>query len=119
MSKTEHNETIFILDEVTAKPGRARDFLAAYMERYAPAARERGMTLVHRWVAPPMWLKEQSNSLFIIWSVQGARAWWQMSFLGRRDPAVSGFWEETRPMIEKRHRCFLSDVADVESLCNV
>jgi hypothetical protein len=119
MSEPAGNETIYILDQVTPKPGQAEAFLAAYMEKYAPAARARGMTLVHRWVAPPMWLKEQSNTLFIIWTVQGARAWWQMSFLGRRDPAVSGFWEEIEPMIEKRHRSFLSDVADVESLCHV
>ena len=82
----EHDETIYILDEMTAKPGQAEALLAAYMEKYAPAARERGMILVHRWVTPPLWLKEQSNTLYVIWTVQGAKAWWQMSFLGRRDP---------------------------------
>ncbi len=112
-------ETIYFLDQVKPKPGLAQAFLDLYMEKYAPAARDRGMTLVHRWVAPPMWLKEQSNTLYIIWTVQGARAWWQASFLGRRNPQVSGFWEEVAPMIESRHRSFLSDVADVESLCNV
>jgi hypothetical protein len=119
MAETEHNETIYILDEVTVKPGQAQDFLAAYMERYAPAARERGMTLVHRWVTPPMWLKEQSNTLHIIWTVQGAPAWWGMSHQGRRNPAVKAFWNSVEPLVEKRHRSFLSDVADVESICNV
>jgi len=119
MSANAGNETIYILDQITPKPGQAQAFLNAYMEKYAPAARARGMTLVHRWVSPPMWLKEQSNTLFIIWTVQGAKAWWQMSFLGRRDPTVVGWWEEAESMIEKRHRCFLSDVADIESLANV
>jgi hypothetical protein len=119
MSDNAGKETIYILDQVTPKPGQAQKFLEAYMEKYAPAARARGMTLVHRWVTPPLWLKEQSNTLFIIWTVQGAKSWWQMSFLGRRDPAVAGWWEEAEAMIEKRHRCFLSDIADVESLCNV
>ena len=36
-----------------------------------------------------------------------------------RDPTVVGWWEEAESMIEKRHRCFLSDVADIESLANV
>ena len=113
-------ETIYILDQVTAKPGQAQAFLAAYMERYAPAASaERGMTLVHRWISPPMWLEEESNTLFITWSVQGAKAWWGMSFHSRRNPAVAEFWASVEPLVEKRHRSFLSDVADVESLCNV
>ncbi len=119
MTEAEHNETIYILDEMTAKPGQAEALLAAYMEKYAPAARERGMTLIHRWVTPPLWLREQSNTLYVIWTVQGAKAWWRMSFLGRRDPAVTGWWEEAASMIETRRRCFLGDVADLESLSNV
>jgi hypothetical protein len=119
MAQTEHKETIYILDQVTTKPGQAQEFLEVYMAHYAPAARERGMTLVHRWVTPPMWLKEQSNTLHIIWTVQGAPAWWSMSHQGRRNPAVRQFWESVEPLIETRHRSFLSDVADVESLCDV
>jgi len=52
-------------------------------------------------------------------TVQGAPAWWGMSHMGRRTPKVAEFWKSIEPLIEKRHRCFLSDVADVESLCNV
>lgn len=111
--------TIYILDQITPKPGRAKEVFDLYMEKYAPKARERGMTLVHRLVAPPMWLKEQSNTLFIMWTVQGAGAWWRMSHIGRRDPTVAGFWKEIEPLIENRHRCFPSDVADMESLGNV
>jgi hypothetical protein len=112
-------ETIYYLDQITPKPGLAQAVLDLYMTKYVPAAQERGMTLVHRWVAPPMWLKEQSNTLYIIWTVQGARAWWQASYFGRRNPEVAGFWEALEPMLVSRHRSFLSDVADVESLCNV
>jgi hypothetical protein len=119
MTQTEHNETIYIVDQVTTKPGKAQEFLDIYMADYAPGARERGMTLVHRWVSPPMWLKEQSNTLHIIWSVQGAKAWWAMSHGSRRITAVKEFWENIKPLIESRHRSFSSDVADVESICNV
>jgi hypothetical protein len=120
MSQPEHKETIYILDQVTAKPGQAKAFLEAYMERYAPAAKQdRGMTLLHRWISPPMWLEDEGNTLFIIWTVQGAPAWWNMSFHGRRNPAVAEFWKSIEPLIETRHRSFLSDIADVESLCNV
>jgi len=123
MSQPDHKETIFIQDQITAKPGKAKEVLAAYMERYAPAAKEeRGMTLVSRLITPPMWLNDQDdqgNTLVITWSVQGAPAWWNMSFHGRRNPAVAEFWKSIAPLIETRHRSFLSDVADVESLCNV
>jgi hypothetical protein len=119
MSAKEHHETIYIVDHVTAKPGRAQAFLDAYMERYAPAAKERGMTLVSRLVAPPMWLTDQSNTLLITWTVEGAGAWWGMSHQGRRNPAVREFWESVGGLIEKRHRSFFSDVADVESICDV
>jgi hypothetical protein len=42
-----------------------------------------------------------------------------MSHQGRRNPAVREFWESVRGLIEKRHRSFFSDVADVESICDV
>jgi len=116
---TEHQETIFIVDQVIPKPGQAKAFLDTYMARYAPAARERGMTLVHQWVSPPMWLDEQSNTLTIIWTVQGAPAWWNMSFHGRRNPEVAGFWESIEPMIVSRRRSFSAEVADLESLADV
>jgi hypothetical protein len=123
MSQPEHKETIFIQDQITAKPGKAKEVLAAYMERYAPAAKEeRGMTLVSRLITPPMWLNDQDdqgNTLVITWSVQGAPAWWNMSLHSRRNPAVAEFWKSIEPLVETRHRSFLSDIADVESLCNV
>jgi hypothetical protein len=119
MSQSVHDETIYILDEMTAKPGQAEALLAAYMADYVPAARERGMTLIHRWVTPPLWLKAQSNTLHVIWTVQGAKSWWRMSFIGRRDPAVAGWWENAAPMIESRRRCFLADADDLESLADV
>src|SRR6201996_5088309 len=75
MSEVEHKETIYIQDQITAKPGKAKEVLAAYMDRYAPAAKEeRGMTLVSRLITPPMWLNDQDdqgNTLYITWTVQG------------------------------------------------
>jgi hypothetical protein len=113
-------QTVYILDQVTPKPGMAKQFLDTYMEKYAPAARERGMTLEKVLVAPPMWLEDQSNQLFIMWSVQGPAAWWGMSHQGRRNPAVAAFWEEeAAPLILSRSRCFPAEASSVEALCNV
>jgi hypothetical protein len=110
---------IYIVDQITPNPGEAEAFLNLYMERYAPGARERGMTLEFTWVSPPTWLKDQSNTLFIIWSVPDAKAWWAMSHGGKRDPVVQAWWRDAESMIEKRHRCFLTDVSAVAKLANV
>ena len=113
------NETIYILDQVTPKAGRAQEFLKAYMDRYAPGAAARGMKHEFTWIGPPMWLENQPNTLFFIWSVQGAPAWWAMEHQARRDPSVMDWWREADTMIETRRRSFLSNVSDVASLTNV
>jgi hypothetical protein len=118
MSET-GQETIYYLDHLVAQPGRAQALLQFYMSDYAPQARTRGMTLVHRWVTPPLWLREQSNELFIVWSVEGTQAWWNATRLRRADPSFLDFWEDAKPMIVSRRRIFLSDVNDVDALCNV
>ena len=77
------------------------------------------MTLVHRWVTPPLWLKEQSNELFV--NLGGPRRGGVVDGDAQptRRSVFPGFLEQAKPMIAYRRRLFLSDVADVESLCNV
>jgi len=47
-------ETIYYLDHITAVPGKAKALLDFYMKSYVPKAEARGMTLLHRLVAPPV-----------------------------------------------------------------
>lgn len=114
-----HDETIYLMDRITPKAGQAEAFLKAYMERYAPNARARGLKHEFTWITPPMWLDNQPNTLFIIWSVKGAPAWWAMEQSARRDPAILDWWRDADAMIESRHRCFLGNVSDIASLTNV
>ena len=116
---TDHQETIYILDQVTPKPGKAEAFLKAYMDRYAPGARARGMTLEHTWITPPMWLDSESNTLFIVWSLKGAGNWWAMNHMGRREKDVLDWWADADSMIESRKRSFLGNVADIASFVDV
>ena len=46
--------TIYVLDRITVRPGRLRDYQARLRERYLPLARSRGMTLVGQWFTPPV-----------------------------------------------------------------
>lgn len=113
------NETIYVVDEIVARPGEARAFLNAYMERYAPGARARGLVLERVLLSPPLWLEEQSNTLTITWTLQGVPAWWQMSLQARPDPAVASWWTEVDDMVVSRKRLFMSSIEDVEVLSDV
>jgi len=114
-----NDETVYILDQVTPKPGRAQDFLKTYMERYAPGAVGRGMKLEFTWVAPPVWLDNQSNTLFFIWSIRGVKGWWSMEMQARVDPSLADWWRDAALMIETRSRSFMANVCDIASLTNV
>ena len=113
------NETIYIVDEVVTRPGEGRAFLDVYMKRYAPAAQARGLTLDRVLVSPPLWLDDQSNILTITWTLQGAPAWWQMSFRSRTDPSVTSWWAEVDEKVVSRKRSYMSATADIEALTNV
>jgi hypothetical protein len=114
------DETIYIVDQVTSQTGAGRKFLDAYMQRYAPAARERGMTLEHTWVAPPVWLEDGSNTVFFVWSVKGVAQVWNSLVGPRRTSAAEDWWwKEAAELIAIRERFFLSNPSDIASLTNV
>jgi hypothetical protein len=105
-----------LVDEITVKPGQGAAFLRAYMERYAPGARARGLELEQRWMTPPLWLDEQCNTLVFVWLLRGAAGFWAMSLAGRQDPAVRDWWwSEAQPMIESRRRFIAGDVDAVDA----
>ena len=112
-------KTIYAVDEIVPRPGEARAFLLAYMERYAPGARARGMTLERVLVSPPMWLEDQSNTLTISWTIAGVPAWWQMSMQARPDPAIAAWWSEVDHMVVSRSRNYMAALEDVEALSRV
>jgi hypothetical protein len=108
------DETIYIVDQVTSKTGAGRKFLDAYMQRYAPGAKERGMTLEHTWVAPPVWLEDGSNTLFFVWSVKGVAEVWSSLVGPRRTSAAEDWWwKEAVELIATRERFFLSNPSDI------
>ncbi|WP_168706688.1 hypothetical protein [Gordonia paraffinivorans] len=113
------DRTIFVVDQVALKPGAAREFVAAYLSEYAPAATQRGLTLDRILVTPPVWLDDDTNTVTATWSVPGTRAWWQAAVAARHDPAPSEWWAQMAPMIVERTRTMAADAADVEGLCDV
>lgn len=111
---------IWILDEVTTKPGQGPAFLAAYMARYVPGAQARGMTLAHRMVEPAMWLDDAPNRLVFVWTLPHAGAVWMSKYAARADPDVAKWWNEEAPaFIESRRRSTLADADALGELDNV
>ncbi|CAM2778187.1 NIPSNAP domain-containing protein [Prescottella defluvii] len=111
--------TVYIVDEMEVVPGRARAFLASYLERYAPGAKARGLTLDRVLVSPPVWLTDQSNTVTVTWTVAGADEWWQQRWAAGRDPSVAQWWADADDWLIRRSRstsCAADDVTAVTSV---
>lgn len=113
------DQTIYMVDDIVAAPGKGRELLELYRSAYAPGAKARGMVLDREIVAPPMWLDELSNRLLITWTVQGAPGWWGQGVQSRYDPAVAAFWQQAEGLIAERTRYFGAAEADVEGISHV
>lgn len=106
--------TVYLVDRLRAKPGRAQDLLRAYQARYVPGAQARGLRLVGTRLSPPLWLHEQSNTLEFVWVLDGAAGFWAMTLQARSDPALQDWWWHEVPALAERRERFLS--ADVEDV---
>ncbi|MDH6281007.1 hypothetical protein [Prescottella agglutinans] len=111
--------TVYIVDEMEVVPGRAREFVASYLEQYAPGARARGLTLDRILVSPPVWLTDQSNTVTVTWTVTGADAWWQQRWAAGRDPAVAAWWAAADESLVSRRRTTSSALGDLEVVTDV
>lgn len=112
--------TVFIVDDITTKPGAGEAFLEAYERRYVPGAEARGLTLLHRLVSPPVWLPDQANRLMFIWTAAGAAGAWAAKLAGRPDLLVAEWWQgEAAALIESRTRGVYAKPADIAELNHV
>ena len=110
------SEPILVVDEITVKPGGGEAFLAAYLREYAPLAEANGLTLLHRWVDPPVWLDHRPNRLLLVWRAEGPRGLWAAKRAAREDPRIAAWWARADDLVEHRRR---SVVAEAESLAGL
>ncbi|MEH3140555.1 MAG: Dabb family protein [Mycobacterium kyogaense] len=106
---------VFVVDRVTTAPGRAREFIDAYLTGYAPGARERGMNLRDVLVSPPIWFPDRTNVVTITWTLPSPQAWWQMTWQGRPDPALAGWWSGVADLVVDRTRSVATTAVEVEA----
>lgn len=113
-------DSLWIVDDITVKPGQGKAFVDAYMREYAPGAVRRGMTLLRRMVEPAVWVDDQPNRILFVWTVPDAAAVWATKFDGRGDPSVISWWTRRAPaFIESRTRMVMGDVDELEELSDV
>jgi hypothetical protein len=113
-------DPVFLIDDLTAQPGRGEALLDAYLREYVPGAEARGMTLLHRLVEPAFWLRDRSNRLLFIWTVPTPSDVWAGKRAARGDEAVLAWWNErAAPMILTRRRSMLADAGALEELDRV
>ncbi|MEU4412419.1 hypothetical protein [Nocardia salmonicida] len=110
---------VYVIDTVVTKPGRAREFVDAYLRDYAPGARGRGMVLERIVVSPPVWFPDESNTVIASWVLDGAQGWWTMTWQGRPDESVRQWWAAAAEMIVERTRATGALAADVDRLGDV
>lgn len=112
-------EKVYVVDRVVTKPGRAREFVDAYVTEYVPGGRTRRMTLDRILVSPPIWWADEPNTITITWVVDGVDAWWDMTRRGRPDPELGRWWSRMDPMILDRTRSMAAAAEDVDGVCDV
>jgi hypothetical protein len=120
MSSASAAAPVFVIDDLTSKPGCGEALLTAYLERYVPGARTRGMTLVQQLVSPPYWRADAANRLLFVWRVEGAAGAWRMKHMGRQDPTLAAWWSEEAPaLLSSRSRAICAEPAALAELADV
>jgi hypothetical protein len=106
---------IYLLHEITPRPGLTIAYSDAYMRRYAPGARSRGMTLEFAWMTPPFLLQTGSNTLLFLWSMVDLDSWWAQRLDARHVPDKEAWWlaEDVKAMTSSRRLSFLTELTDL------
>ncbi len=114
------SDKIYILDEIVVAESQLPALRQAYLERYAPAARGRGMLLEGAWRSPPVAIDGRQATLHFLWSVADISAWWGMRLGTARanaklDVGIEGdtdkasWWRYVDAMAVSRKRTFMVD----------
>jgi len=96
-------QAIHVLDEIVLDADRLPAVLALLDERYLPGCTPRGLSLLNRWVSPPVAVPDAPNTLWLLWQVPGVYAYYGMRSLAGAD--VRDFWSaiDTLCRLRRRH----------------
>jgi len=98
---------IQILDEILLDPEQIPALLALLDQRYLPQATRRGLSLLQRWVSPPVAVPGEPNSLWLLWQVSDV--WGYYAMRGGAGAEVAEFWAAVDELCQERRRHVLGD----------
>ncbi len=98
---------IHILDEIVLAPRHLPTVLSLLESQYLPGSAARGLALLQRWVSPPVALEDAPNTLWLLWQVADAPAYYAMR--ASIDAPVLAFWSTVDTLCEARRRHVMAD----------
>ena len=93
---------IHVLDEIVLEPEHIPAVLVLLNERYLPGCEPRGLTLLNRWVSPPVAVPDEPNTLWLLWQVPGVYAYYSMRSTAGAE--VLEFWSAVDELSHCRRR---------------
>ena len=98
---------IQILDEILLDPEQIPALLALLDQRYLPQAARRGLSLLQRWVSPPVAVPGELNRLWLLWQVPDV--WGYYAMRSGAGAEVVAFWGAVDDLCRHRRRHVLGD----------
>lgn len=98
---------IHILDEIILEPEHISSVLSGLERGYMPKAAGRGLTLLQRWVSPPVAIPGELNRLWLLWQVPDV--WGYYAMRSNAGPEVMEFWSTVDSLCQRRHRHVLGN----------
>jgi len=109
-----------VIDRFVAKPGEGKEFLAWFMENHKKFEEPSALAHQRTLVFPPLWLKEESNTIEVIWEMQGSNMFWgAYSNMRNNYPDWIEFWKEVKSRVVSHDRTFYGDAEKLEAMNNV
>lgn len=100
---------IHILDEIVLAPRHLATVLSLLESQYLPGSAARGLALLQRWVSPPVALEDAPNTLWLLWQVADAPAYYAMR--ASIDAPALAFWSTVSTLCDTRRRHVMADAA--------
>lgn len=111
---------VLVVDHFVAKPGEGKAFLEYFLTNYQTMAEAAGLTLKRTLVSPPVWFTDMSNTIEVVWEMQGGNAFWGIyTAATRQDPRSIEFWRDIKSCVEYHDRMYLGDAEGLEAMNNV
>ncbi len=98
---------IHVLDEIVVNTEHLPTVLTLLRERYLGGSSTRGLTLLNRWVSPPVAIPDEPNTLWLLWQLPNVFAYYGMR--GATGPQEIAFWSAVDQLAHRRRRHVLTD----------